>query len=361
MKRILLTITGLTPQVVTETLYALMQRDELPEKILLVTTERGKNRAVRDLLDPADGKFLQFCRDFNLYGKIQFDPSCIRIIADAAGNPLEDIRTPEDNRLAADCIMREVQEVCSDKDTMLHLSLAGGRKSMGFLAGYALTIFGRNQDRLSHVLVSEPFESNRDFYYPTPAEHRIFMKDGSSLNAQDAEVDLAEIPFVRLRSELTDDILNGRATFSEVVSAAQNEISPDYRVVLKKSARSLSIFGRELVLPTARFACYYWLARRAEQGLPPVRPKTPEDVRNFRGIMDELYPTNCTEPEKRIDHGKNADDILSLIQENRSRVNKSIKETFGIRAAPFLIESQKKRRGTVYFLNTEKISIQTEP
>lgn len=37
---------------------------------------------------------------------------------------------------------------------------------MGFFVGYALSLFGRAQDRLSHVLVSDPFESLTDFYYP---------------------------------------------------------------------------------------------------------------------------------------------------------------------------------------------------
>jgi CRISPR-associated protein (TIGR02584 family) len=49
---------------------------------------------------------------------------------------------------------------------MLHVSIAGGRKSMGFFAGYAFSLFGRTQDRLSHVLVNDPFESFPDFYFP---------------------------------------------------------------------------------------------------------------------------------------------------------------------------------------------------
>jgi hypothetical protein len=36
-----------------------------------------------------------------------------------------------------------------------------------FLLGYALlSPFGRAQDRLSHVLVSKPFESHPKFYFP---------------------------------------------------------------------------------------------------------------------------------------------------------------------------------------------------
>lgn len=39
---------------------------------------------------------------------------------------------------------------------------------MGFALGYAMSLFGRPQDCLSHVLVSDPYERVPDFYYPTP-------------------------------------------------------------------------------------------------------------------------------------------------------------------------------------------------
>jgi CRISPR-associated protein (TIGR02584 family) len=46
-------------------------------------------------------------------------------------------------------------------------STAEGSKAMGFLLGYALlSPFGRAQDRLSHVLVSKPFESHPKFCFP---------------------------------------------------------------------------------------------------------------------------------------------------------------------------------------------------
>ena len=50
----------------------------------------------------------------------------------------------------------------------LHVSIAGGRKTMGFYVGYALSLFARDQDRLSHVLVPPSLESRQDFFYPPP-------------------------------------------------------------------------------------------------------------------------------------------------------------------------------------------------
>ncbi|MBF4102237.1 hypothetical protein INT80_01850 [Gallibacterium anatis] len=45
----------------------------------------------------------------------------------------------------------------------MHVSIAGGRKTMGFFAGYALSLYGRAQDSLSHVLVSAEYEAIQNF------------------------------------------------------------------------------------------------------------------------------------------------------------------------------------------------------
>ena len=46
---------------------------------------------------------------------------------------------------------------------------------MGFYLGYALSLYSRAQDRLSHVLVNSPFESHSEFFYPTP-ESRVIHR-----------------------------------------------------------------------------------------------------------------------------------------------------------------------------------------
>ncbi|MGQ9830224.1 MAG: hypothetical protein ACUVQI_01170 [Thermochromatium sp.] len=54
----------------------------------------------------------------------------------------------------------------------------------------------RFQDWLS---LSDPYETNRDFYYPMPYEHPIHSRRGDkevTVDARNAHVDLADIPFV---------------------------------------------------------------------------------------------------------------------------------------------------------------------
>ena len=81
VRRILVAVTGTTPQVITETLYALVvEKHFIPTEIHLLTTLNGRNRAMRDLLDPHDGKFHAFCRAYGLEGRIIFSEKTAHVI-----------------------------------------------------------------------------------------------------------------------------------------------------------------------------------------------------------------------------------------------------------------------------------------
>lgn len=174
LRKVLVAIVGMSPQVVTETLWALRtERGFVPDEVRVILTRSARDCVVKSLLDPAEGRFHAFCRDYGLVGKIRFDESCVTVVADGEGRELDDIRTPEESAAAADTIVRVIGNVCSDPNTIVHVSIAGGRKSMGFFAGYAMSLFARPRDSVSHVLVNDPFESNRDFFYPPPEEKEI--------------------------------------------------------------------------------------------------------------------------------------------------------------------------------------------
>lgn len=54
---------------------------------------------------------------------------------------MDDIRSPEDNRAAADFITAQVRHFTADPQCALHVSIAGvGRKTMG-VWGYALSLY----------------------------------------------------------------------------------------------------------------------------------------------------------------------------------------------------------------------------
>ena len=141
-RKILVAVTGMSPQIVTETVYALhAQQNWQPDEIHVLTTQIGYDNITKALLGE-NGFFGRLCQEYELPA-IQFDEQNIHVICDAEGKKLADIRTPEENNLAADMIVNFIRKLCADENTELHVSIAGGRKSMGFYIGYALSLFGR--------------------------------------------------------------------------------------------------------------------------------------------------------------------------------------------------------------------------
>ena len=355
-QRILLCVTGLSPQVVTETLFALREKDEasLPTQIHLITTANGRNRAVRDLLDENVGKFHQFCREFNLTDKIEFDVNHIHVIRGRYDEELTDIRTPQQNECAADLIMELVRQFCSDEKTQVHVSIAGGRKSMGFLVGYALSIFGREQDKLSHVLTSEPFENLSDFFYPSQMQESLFARDGSPLNPMDANIALAEIPFVKLRSGLTQELLNRRVSFSETVRLAQKSVAPAQRLLFDDRAHKVQCGEHIFALTPVVFLVYRWFAQEHQRGHLPGQPGQDLTLESFlfsaREVVNRNGATYATIEQSLLSD----EDWRQYFREKRSKINKKLIQVLGNdRAAPYLIESNKKRLATQYFMQID--------
>lgn len=275
-RRVLLAVCGLSPQIVTETLYALAADANapfIPTEVHLITTQEGARRAELSLLSADLGWFHRLCSDYNLKN-IQFDRRHIHIMRDAQERAMDDIRTPQDNRDAADFITEQVRHFTADSATALHVSIAGGRKTMGFYLGYALSLYGRTQDRLSHVLVSDPYESSWDFFYPTPYSRVLQTRDGKLADTAMAEVTLAEIPFVSLRHDIPVALLAGHASFNDTVQAARAALAaPSLHIDLAQ--RRIVAGGVTVELPPAELALMSVFARRALRGDPslPAPPK----------------------------------------------------------------------------------------
>lgn len=354
-RRVLLAVTGMSPQIVTETMWALMsEQNFVPTEVRVVTTERGRNLLVRNLITEPEARFRAFCEEYGLTGQIRFGEEDIVVIRDAKGHPLEDIRTPEENRLAADMIVREVEAVCRDPQAQLHVSIAGGRKSMGFFAGYAMSLFGRAQDSVSHVLVSEAFESNRDFYYPPKTPQTIFAPDGTELNTADARVMLAEIPVVRLRAGLPEALLEGGCTFSDAVREAQARIRPIRSLRIDLRERKVFCADTEVRLTPIAFVVLAWMVRRSLDGQPAVRPGLAEAAEVLR-LYERIFPENQADRERAAAAMKRADDVLPYLQEKRSRIHDALRRALGsVGAKPYLIEAQGKRPKTTYGLTLER-------
>ncbi len=331
LRRVLLVVSGMSPQILTETLWALTQSRHpgfIPTEIRMLTTAGGYRNARKRLLE--EGHFARFCNEYEVQPPC-FDVDQIEIIRDSLGLPLEDIRTPEENSAAADHITEIIRQYTLDDHCALHVSIAGGRKTMGYYAGYALSLFAREQDRLSHVLVSEDFENLADFYYPTRASQLINAHGNRVLDAHDACVTLAQIPFVRLRDEVPAALLQGQASFSQAIAVAQRINAPvSLRIDLKKS--QVIAAGEHIQLPPILLAFYAWLTDRSLRGeegvsvqdlVAPNKILANEFVSVFLRLIDENRDV-----ERTLDSLK---DGISRewFDEKKSRINRQLSDTLG--------------------------------
>jgi CRISPR-associated protein (TIGR02584 family) len=351
-RRILLAVTGLSPQIVTETLYALCVKQTppwVPDEVHLITSQEGAERARLDLLDPGKGQFYAFCRDYPQASGIDFCADYIHTMTRANGTALDDIRTPEDNALAADAIHAKVQSLTADPANELHVSIAGGRKTMGFYLGYCLSMYAREQDKLSHVLVSEPFEGLPDFYFPPKEGVLLHLRDGRPIHTDHARVMLAEIPFLRLRQILPSGALHPEQSFSDAVAATQTHLEKPV-LTLYVDERKLRCGKRELVLPPLRFAFYLWMAERARHELEPIR-YTDADPEEFLRCYARIVGRDAVAYENAVKRFGKEGISEEFIEQNRSKIKRVLTRELALFATPYQIAPFGARPLTRYGLN----------
>jgi CRISPR-associated protein Csx14 len=373
-KESLIFVAGTTPQIITETIYALIHQNPpvYPDEIHILTTKLGERIIKENLLEA--GIFKDFCKEFRLSEGILHDDSIV-IIKDTKGKPLYDIKDWHDNESVGDFIANFIKDKAKDQRTRLHCSLAGGRKTMSFYLGSALQLFGRPWDRLYHVLVTPEFESNPEFYYK-PRKDKILKKNGKILHTRDARIYLAELPFIRLSNKLS---LQGK-DFKELVEEGQKEIDiatvqPQLKVNL--SERIIYI-GDELIemVPIQLMIYTAYLRQKTGRCRYPQRPYCLDCSDCFPSVVDLSTPPALEEMAK--DYRQiyslqplKADELLSkhedgldqfTIRQNISKINRTIKEQLKDETLHpyYTITTIKKYGSSRYGIRVEKSKIRIE-
>lgn len=273
-KNILFLVTGMTPQIITETVYGLAVQPGaedrwIPNEVHVLSTQDGLTQIRDGLLEK--GNFQRLIDDYQL-PPIAFDESKLHCFM-SGDECLKDLKTPEDHEQSANEICELVRKFTADDQTRLHVSIAGGRKTMGFYAGYALSLYGRAQDSMSHVLVEDRFENIREFYYPTPESRFVTNREGKTLDAKDAQIWLANIPFVRMKDAIKEKHqLRGQDRFIAVV----HKINQSFKNVQLKIDldRSVVLVNNEFLinsLPPREFALLHWFADQRRKGTNGIR------------------------------------------------------------------------------------------
>lgn len=326
---VLFAVTGMSPAVLTETVWALVHPSKdrqpiIPDRVVVVTTAQGKLRIEEELFKPLpeyDGHTVwQALRRAVLGANYQSDPRLnmeeIRVIArqdpkQGRSYLLEDIRTPADNEVAADFILEELRKLTENPDTQIIASLAGGRKTMSALLYAAMSLLGRDHDRLTHVLVSEPFDDpslKPRFYFPTskrePDRTHEHPRTGAVYSSADATLWLADVPFVRLRHLFPKQLGRYPGKFSALVRAYHQrieEISGPPEVSLDQENLIVRVSGTPVRFTPREFALYAFLVEHCQAGKPAF-DKQESAIEEFvawvEKVLDRLAP--ATRPREML-------------------------------------------------------------
>jgi CRISPR-associated protein (TIGR02584 family) len=370
-RRILVAVTGMSPQILTETLWSLAVHQDpafLPTEIHLFTTTTGARQANNSLLSGDHPWFPQLLQDYDLPA-IPFTRESIEVITNTAGEAMDDIRSVEDNEAAASFITERIRQLTEDPDAALHVSLAGGRKTMGYYIGYALSLYGRPQDRLSHVLVSSPFEGSWDFFYPTPYERIIKIGNGEKtllVDCQDARIDMADIPFVRLRDELPTRFLSGKNGFSQIVEAANRALQPP---LLQLNRRDFSVIAdnQSIALTDMEFVILYWLAERHREALEwdwdEIGGEFIEAMKKVKSAHSELFIKTQKTVQSNVDMYKKYGDkkiLRSYFSSHISDINGKFAEVLGKKAAERYRIVRAGAESPTHFVLPESLSVEVK-
>ncbi|QKK01689.1 MAG: TIGR02584 family CRISPR-associated protein [Pseudomonadota bacterium] len=358
--RTLLCVCGLSPQIITETLFALISRDgpELaPRRIVVITTGPGEELIRNELLDPAGPCHLARLLDgFGISG--EHDPLEVRdicVIRSRDGQPLQDIRSRADNEAAADLIARTVRQLTGDAAGPLHASIAGGRKTMGFYLGHAMSLFARPRDEVTHVLVNPPFEGHPDFYFPPQEPEMLRVTENGRVRrvrTDAARITLAPIPIVRLRRSLPPELLAPETSYSEAIALAQRSLDPP-RLIIDIEQRRASCSGQHFRLPGAQLALLAWMADRMRRARGGVRRSNISDhageILHWRSRVTGEHSGSSEGLEQAWRSRSSIDE--SWFDQTKSRLNSALDKRLGRDLARhYRIEQENGRRNQPFTL-----------
>ncbi|RPI19838.1 MAG: TIGR02584 family CRISPR-associated protein [Ignavibacteriae bacterium] len=244
-KNILITMCGLTPQVVSETLYAFSVRENISiDELYILTTIEGKKyvdggelyvRGDITKIPSLEDEINRMCQLYNVRL-----PNIKVLTVKDENFEINDIDSPEANELFPNFIMNLIGDLSAQKNVRLHCSLSGGRKTMSVAIGFAISMFGGENDTLTHVLTSREFELSSK-YFPENKE-------------EDEQLKINYFPFLKLRDWIGQDVLE--RNYSSIIKKAQNNIdiiSGNYgkkygligeSMAIKKVYRQIEIYSR---------------------------------------------------------------------------------------------------------------------
>lgn len=357
MKNILICVSGLTPQIITESLYCLSVKQKiLIDEIYVLTTSRGREVVLGIDKHPSTPKsplkreIESLCEKYKLVKPAFENNDTHIIVAKEESIELSDVRSDKQNQLFPNKVAELIKNKTNEFETTLYCVISGGRKSMSVHLAFALSVFGRENDKLLHVLTSEENEF-KGFYPINKKEHK--------------ELEISEIPYVRLRSLLMSgnpnpQILNKK--FVDIVKYTQNQLHKIYdkrQLFIDIGKRSFTFDSNTINLEPLEMAIYLLFAEESISGNP-----APFSINYINSgsyglklieCLKEKYSHYYIDEKKEQGWLKNGLDP-SVFRSKRSKINGKLVKLFSDPDLfdDFKIDSIKKHYETSYIIKASK-------
>lgn len=327
-KNILICVSGLTPQIVTEAFYCLtVQRKISIDEIYILTTKRGRDVILgidKNASTPKQAMKLELadlCKKYKL-NLPQFENNSEHIIvAKEESVELADIRSDKHNKLFPNKVSEFIKKLTSHPENVLYCVISGGRKTMSVHLANALSLFGRESDKLLHVLTTE--ENEFKGFYPISKK-------------EDKALELAEIPYIRLRSIISPSLNKKefeKKSYTDFVEFAQKSlilISSQEKVLLNIITKEITYREKSIRLEPLLFTIFF---KFVERKINKEKPFTQDELTSIdfgisvKKFLDEHIPTYHFMENMRDPWWKKGFGIESFRQK-RSKINKKLKELF---------------------------------
>ncbi len=353
---ILICVTGLTPQIVTETLFCLAVKEKIQiDEVYVITTKLGREVILgKDKLPhtpkiPLKTEIANLCSSYKL-NKPKFENNDTHIIgAKEESIELNDIRSDKDNILFPNKVCEFIREKTQHPNNVLYCAITGGRKSMSVHLANVVSIFARENDRLVHVLTREEHEFKG--FYPT---------NKKEIN----DLELADIPFVKLRSLLSHEIKGDKLfnqKFDQIVGYTQKQLkffSEQNKLVLDSEKREISYHHDSISLEPVEFILYYFFVEQKQQRVNKISIHDIISIKTSQKLLEyfhEFFPNyhmNEKIFKKWQQKGLDAGDFRSKRSKINSKVSELIKDADI--ASQFIIDVERVYSDSKYFIPAPK-------
>ncbi|HAE86420.1 TPA: TIGR02584 family CRISPR-associated protein [Candidatus Marinimicrobia bacterium] len=326
---VFIAVVGTSPQVITEALYyfyseAYPDHHRKFDRIILITTEEGQKRLKENLWENHKIEELEKALKLEL-GTIPLRKLDILCFKDEEGNPIQDLRTTENNINSLAQLFDVVMHWTSDPNTRVTAQLSGGRKTMSAFIALAFQLYAREHDEMFHILVPDDKMYQKDWFFP------------SNPNNPDEKLEVSFIPVIKVGRYLTNKITLDPFKLVKELQEKLIQIAPLHELVIEGNSFSS---GSEKVTLEPRDAAFlrFLIMRRIESGCLDDCPGcekcgiTPFDLsmEYFKGKIHDIYDTFIDKGKRLAERPDlirdKSKDFTGVVHQSISRIKRKLEQ-----------------------------------